>query len=322
MPKTPLMLEVQLTQEYLGFATHLVYLAPLYKECLDADTYAKGQGSTVAKVLEGRLDAHQQSGIAGVANIGNDLNWCGHPFAQANWYAFGRLAWNPEADTKAIAQDWVRQTFTNDEKSANVLVTMMMASREITVDYMTPLGLHHIMGWSHHYGPGPWIANKPRVDWTSVYYHKADSLGLGFDRTREGSGAVAQYFPPVEAQFASLDSCPENLLLWFHHVSWDYKMRSGKTLWNELCAHYYAGVDSVKWMQNSWQQVRGQIDESRFREVEMLLQMQYDEAVVWRNSCVLYFQSFSKRAIPAGLPKPDHDLQYYINKKYSFVPGN
>jgi len=224
MPNTPLMMEFQITQEYLGFATHLVYLGSLYEECLKSDTYAKGKGSTVAKIIEGKLDNQSISAMAGVANIGNDINWCGHPFAQANWYAFGRLAWDPELSSGLIAEEWLRLTFTPNEKFLNPIKKMMMASREITVNYMTPLGLHHIMGWSHHYGPGPWVKDKPRADWTAVYYHKADSLGIGFDRTKTGSNALSQYFPVVENKFKDLSTCPEEYLLWFHHVNWLLKV--------------------------------------------------------------------------------------------------
>src|SRR5690606_24990938 len=244
MPKTPLMMEFQITQEYLGFATHLVYLATLFKECLDADTYAKGPGSTVATVIDGSLDGHSISGMAGVANIGTDRNWCGHPFGQANWYAFGRLAWDHQLSAEEIAEEWIRMTFGNDEIVISTILPMMMVSREITVNYMTPLGLHHLMGRNHHYGPGPWV-DGGRPDWTSVYYHRADSMGIGFDRTTSGSDAVSQYFPPVAETFNSLEKCPEEYLLWFHHVPWDYKMKSGETLWNALVHKYYAGVDSV-----------------------------------------------------------------------------
>jgi len=198
----------------------------------------------------------------------------------------------------------------------------MMESRETTVNYMTPLGLHHIMGWSHHYGPGPWVANKQRADWTAVYYHKADSQGVGFDRTKSGSNALSQYAPEVEKQFEDLKTCPEQYLLWFHHLSWDYKLKSGNTLWDELCYHYYQGVESVKGMQKTWSETEDKIDPERFQQVKMLLAIQEHEAEVWRNSCVLYFQSFSKKPIPTGLEKPSQTLEYYQNLKYSFVPGN
>jgi alpha-glucuronidase len=320
MPKTHLMMEFQITQEYLGFATHLVYLATLFRECLDADTYAKGTGSTVAKVIDGTLDNHTLTGITGVANIGDDRNWCGHHFAQANWYAFGRLAWDHTQAADAIADDWLRMTFTNDQAVVSPLKKMMMESREATVNYMTPLGLHHIMGNGHHFGPGPWV-NFGRADWTSTYYHRADSLGLGFNRTTTGSTATDQYFPPVAAKFNSRTECPEEFLLWFHHVGWDEKLKSGRTLWESLCDHYYKGVEQVAAMQKTWDQMQGKIDPERFSHVKMFLAIQHKEAVLWRNSCVLYFQSFSKRPIPPGYEKPDHDLSYYESLSFPYAPG-
>jgi alpha-glucuronidase len=320
MPKTPLMMEFQITQEYLGFASHFVYLATLFKECLDSDTHAKGPGATVARVIDGSLDNHTLSGMAGVANIGNDRNWCGHPFAQANWYSFGRLAWNHELAAEEIADEWIRMTFTNEKGTVEQIKSMMMASREITVNYMTPLGLHHIMGRGHHYGPGPWVKGG-RPDWTSVYYHRADSVGIGFDRTASGSNAAGQYFPPVEKMFGSLEQCPEKYLLWFHHVPWDYKLKSGKTLWNALCDTYYSGVDSVRWLQRTWNKLEGKIDPERFNHVKMLLTIQEKEAVLWRNSCILYFQTFSGKPIPEGLEKPEHPLAYYEKLAFPYAPG-
>jgi len=320
MPKTPLMMEFQITQEYTGCATHLVYLAPLYEECLDADTYAKGKGSTVAKVIDGSLDNHRYSGLAGVSNIGNDRNWTGHPFAQSNWYAYGRLAWNPALSSEDIADEWIRQTFSNDTKVIDVLKPMMMQSREAMVDYMTPLGLHHIMARNHHWGPGPWV-DGGRPDWTSLYYHRADSLGIGFNRSSTGSNAVAQYYEPVRQQFDKLETCPENLLLWFHHVPWTYKLKNGQTLWNAICDHYYRGTDAVKQMQKQWQGLKGSIDDQRFDHVSQLLQIQVNESVWWRNACLLYFQQFSKMPIPEKYEKPDKTLEYYQNLQFRYVPG-
>jgi alpha-glucuronidase len=321
MPKTPLMMEFQITQEYLGFSTHLVYLSTLFKECLDADTKTSGHMSTVANIIDGSVDKHALTGIAGVANIGTDINWCGHPFAQANWYAFGRLAWNHTLTSESIAEEWIRMTFSNDDAVVKPVKDVMMASRKITVNYMTPLGLHHIMGWSHHHGPGPWIKDKHRADWTSVYYHKADSLGIGFNRTATGSDAVKQYSPAIAAKFSSLKDCPEEFLLWFHHVPWDHQMKSGRTLWDELCHRYYKGVDEVKWMQQSWQSLKGKVDQERFEEVASLLALQHEEASIWRDACVLYFQTFSKRPIPSTLPTPKHSLEYYKNLTYPYAPG-
>lgn len=322
MPKTPLMVELQITQEYLGMSTNLAYLATLFEENLKADTYAKGKGSTVGKIIDGTLDNHSLSAIAGVANIGNDINWTGHPFAQSNWYAFGRLAWDHELSSEEIADEWISMTFNTDKASEDSIKNMMMGSRETIVNYMTPLGLHHLMGWSHHYGPGPWIKDKPRADWTAVYYHQADSNGIGFDRTATGSNAVAQYFPEVALQFTNLDTCPEEYLLWFHHLPWDYRLKSGDTLWNGIVKHYYLGAEQVKGMQDTWNALEGKVDAEWHRSVKQLLAIQYDEAVWWRNSCVLYFQSFSNRPIPAGFPKPDHDLDYYESLEFKYVPGN
>ena len=321
MPKTPIMMEFQITQEYLGQATQLVYLAPLFKECLDSDTYEKGKGSFVSRVIDGSLEGHKLTGIAGVANIGDDRNWCGHPMAQSNWYAYGRLAWDPDLSSEVIATEWIRSTFSNDPLVVKTLAAMMMASREAAVDYMTPLGLHHIMGYSHHYGPGPWIKDKPRADWTSVYYHKADKEGIGFDRATTGSNALGQYAPEVQEKYGSIDTCPEEYLLWFHHVSWDHVMKSGRTLWDELCYRYYEGADSVAWMQRSWDTLGAKVDSNRFQHVKSLLAIQHNEAVWWRNACVLYFQTFSGREIPEGLEKPDKTLEYYESLQFPYAPG-
>jgi alpha-glucuronidase len=321
MLNTPLMMEFQITQEYLGFATHLVYLGTLYEECLQSDTYCKGKGSAVSKVIQGLYGNSGLSGMAGVANIGTDINWCGHPFAQANWFAFGRLAWNPDLKAEDIADDWIRMTFTNDNAFVEQVKHMMMASREITVNYMTPLGLHHMMDRGHHYGPGPWIDKAGRMDWTSVYYHKADSNGIGFDRTKSGSNALEQYFSPIPEIYGNPETCPDKYLLWFHHLSWDYITKSGRTLWEELCYRYYSGVDSVRQMRKTWEGMEGKIDEQRFRQVQMLLAIQEKEAVIWRDACLLYFQRFSKRAIPDAYEKPEHTLDYYMNLKKYNVPG-
>ncbi|QEC70043.1 alpha-glucuronidase [Panacibacter ginsenosidivorans] len=321
MPHTPLVMEFQLTQEYLGFSTHLVYLAPLFKECLDADTYEQGKNSTVSKVIDGSSEDHKLTGMAAVANIGSDIDWTGHPFAQANWYAFGRLAWDHELSAAQIADEWIRQTFTNIQHAVDTIKNIMLASREITVDYMTPLGLHHIMGYSHHYGPAPWYNAAQRADWNPVYYHKADSLGIGFDRTATGSNALAQYAPEARKQFQDLHTCDEKYLLWFHHVEWNYKMHSGRSLWDELCYKYYAGADSVKWMQQQWNSLKGFIDDERFEQVQMLLTIQQKEAVWWRNACVLYFQTFSRMPLPKGFEQPAKNLEYYESLQFPYAPG-
>ena len=321
MPRTPLMMEFQITQEYLGFATHLVYLAPLFEEALRADTYAKGPGSTVAKVLEGGVDPYALTGMAGVSNVGSDRNWCGSVFACANWYALGRLAWDPGLGSDVIADEWIRQTFTSDPAFVAPVKKMMLGSREAAVDYMTPLGLHHQMARNHHYGPGPWVSGGPRADWTSPYYHRADERGIGFDRTANGSNAVAQYFPPVAARWGSLEQVPDNLLLWFHHVPWDHRMRSGRPLWDELLVRYQAGVDAVRGMQATWAGLARFVDPERYEQVRAFLAIQEQEARWWRDACVLYFQTFSKRPLPEGYEKPAHDLEYYeaINSRYA--PG-
>lgn len=322
MPKTPLMMEFQITMEYLGQGTHLVYEAPLFKECLDADTYAKGKGSTVAKVIDGSVDNYAITGIAGVANIGNERNWTNHPFGQANWYSFGRLAWDHDLSSAQIADEWIRQTFTNQKTFVESVKGMMLASRQTMVNYMTPLGLHHIMGTGHHYGPAPWVSNAGRADWNPVYYHKADSTGIGFERTATGSNALSQYAAPVADQWKDENSCPEDYLLWFHHVAWNHKMRSGRTLWDELCYKYYTGVDSVRSMERNWDKMKSFIDNERFQQTKMFLAIQEKDAVWWRNACLLYFQTFSKMPIPASYEKPDHTLEYYKSLRFSYAPGN
>jgi len=321
MPETPLMMEFQITQEYLGQGTNLAYLAPMYKETLDADTYAKGEGSTVAKVVNGSLEGHRLSAIAGVTNIGTDRNWTSHHFAQSNWYTFGRLAWDHTLSSDTIAEEWLRMTFNNESEFVEPIKDMMLESREAIVNYTTPLGLHHLMGWSHHYGPGPWIDNKHRADWTSVYYHRADSAGIGFDRTATGSNALAQYFPPVQEEFSNPKTIPQEFLLWFHHLPWDHKMESGNVLWDEMVYKYYEGVDQVREMQRIWDQMEPFVDVERFNHVKTFLVIQEKEAVWWRDACVLYFQTFSKRPIPAGLEEPEHSLEYYMSLNPRYVPG-
>jgi alpha-glucuronidase len=321
MPSTPLIPEFQITQEYLGFATHLVFLAPLFKECLDSDTYGNGKGSTVARVIDGSVQKKSITGMAGVANIGNDRNWCGHPFAQANWFAFGRLAWDHSLSAESIADEWIRMTLGNDAEVIKKSKDIMLASREVLVNYMTPIGLHHIMGWDHHYGPGPWIKDKPRADWTSVYYHQAEEHGVGFDRTSSGSNALEQYHPQVARIFGDVKKCPDEYLLWFHHVSWDHRLKSGRTVWEEMCYRYDAGTDSVKWMQRQWNSLEGKIDPEQFHHVKSLLEIQYQEANWWRDACLLYFQTFSKKDFPKGFRKPGNTLEYYQRQEFPFAPG-
>jgi alpha-glucuronidase len=320
MPQTPVMPEFQITQEYLGSSVHLVFLAPLFEECLKSDTHAKGEGSLVARVVDGTLHNYRITAMAGVSNIGNVRNWTGHPFAQANWYAFGRLAWDPYMSSADIADEWIRMTFTNEPSALEIIKKMMLDSREIAVNYMTPLGLHHIMYSGHHYGPGPWV-NRGRSDWTSVYYHRADTLGIGFDRTSKGSDAVSQYFKPVRDMFENLNTCPENLLLWFHHLPWDYRLASGNTLWDEICFRYDGGVKSVKKLQTDWKKTEGIVDKDRFDQVSALLVKQERDASIWRDGCILYFQTFSGRPLPGGVAQPEHDLDYYRNHRYTDILG-
>jgi alpha-glucuronidase len=322
MPHTPPMLELQITKEYLGFATHLVYLGPLFEETLRADTYARGQGSTVARVVDGSLFGYTQTGMAGVANIGTDRDWTGSAFNQANWYVFGRLAWDPSLSTRDIAEEWVRMTFSNDPAFVAPVVAMMMASREAAVDYMTPLGLHHQMARSTHYGPGPWVSGGPRADWTSVYFNRADAQGLGFDRTATGSNAVSQYAAAAAAQFSDLKRVPDNLLLWFHHVPWDYRMRSGRTLWDELVMHYSEGVRAVSKMRDVWAGLAGKVDSERYAQVSTFLTIQESEARWWRDASIAYFQTFSHRPLPPGYAPPEHDLHYYETLCFPYVPGS
>lgn len=322
MPKTPLVMEFQVTQEYLGQATNLVYLAPLFKEVLDSDTYSNGNGSTVAKVIDGSLNNHRLNGMAGVANIGNDINWCGHPFAQANWYALGRLNWDYNLSSEKIADEWLRMTFTNNTSFIANAKKMMLESRDIMVQYSNPNGLHHIMGTGHHYGPAPWVSNLNRPEWNPVYYHKADSAGIGFNRTSSGSNAIAQYFPEARKVWEEINSCDEKYLLWFHHASWHFKMKSGRTLWDELCYQFYTGAERVKQMQQKWNGLKQFVDADRFEHVKQLLGIQYSEAVWWRNACLLYFQTFSKMPIPSHYEKPDKTLEYYKSLRFPFAPGN
>jgi alpha-glucuronidase len=308
MPKTQLMPELQITQEYLGQSKQLAFLAPLWREFLDADTFAKGKGSTVTKVIDGSLNGQRLTGIAGVANTGSDRNWTGHLLAQANWYAFGRLAWQPGLASQQIADEWVRLTLTQDRPAGATITRTLLESHEAVVDYMTPLGLTHIMWMGHHYGPQPWCDKLPRPDWNPIYYHQADAEGLGFDRTRKGSDAVSQYNSGVRERFADLATCPDELLLWFHHVPWDHKLRSGKTLWDELGLRYQRGVDWTRAARKRWDTLSGVIDPERHAAVAEKLAIQEQDAIRWHNACLLYFQTFSKRPFPAGVDKPQFTL--------------
>ena len=322
MPETPLMMEFQITKEYLGFATHLVYLGPMYEEVLRADTHAKGPGSTVAKVVDGSLEGHALSGIAGVANIGSDRNWSGSHFDQANWYVFGRMAWDPSIDARTVAQEWTRMTFTRDPAFVRPVVEMMMASHQAAVDYMTPLGLHHLMGRGHHYGPAPWVEGGPRADWTSVYFHRATEEGIGFDRTTSGSDAVSQYAPPVAEVFNDPARVPEDFLLWFHHRPWTSRVSSGRMLWDELVHRYSRGVGEVARMRDTWTGLDRYVDPERHHQVERFLAIQQQEAQWWRDASIAYFQTFSGLPLPEGEAPPAHSLEYYKSLEFPYAPGD
>lgn len=282
--QTPQIAELQITQEYLGQSKHLTYLAPMWKEFF------------------GFVNPNKLVGISGVANIGDDANWCGHPFSQANWYAFGRLAWNPSLTAEEIAHEWLVQTYENqDERFTKPVEMMMMTSREACVNYMMPLGLHHIFKFDHHYGPEPdgFIASYP-LEWCPVYYHKADAQGVGFDRSSKGTDAVGQYPEPYRSLYDNIATCPEEYLLWFHHVAWDYKMKSGSTLWQELCMKYNMGVAMVEVYRDYWhtsakQYMKGH--EQEWQHTDSLLNVQLENAKEWRNTCLKYFQTFSKMKI-------------------------
>lgn len=296
MPHTQQMVEFQVTQEYLGHANHLAYLAPMWKEFFD---YVP---STSIKAA------------AGVANIGDDPNWTGHPLAQANWYAFGRLAWNPQLTSDEILSEWIDQSLVNPcEGTAevkNTLMGMMLKSRETVVDYMMPLGLHHIFAFGHHYGPEPWCdVPGARPDWLPKYYHRADSEGLGFDRSPSGSDAVSQYPEPLRSQLADIDTCPEEFLLWFHHVPWDHKMKSGRTMWDELCHAYERGVSQAVRQQRAWESARLDVDSALFADVERRLMTQVRDAQWWKDACLLYFQQYSLKPFPADVTLPVHTLE-------------
>ena len=309
LQKTPMMVEFQITQEYLGAANHLVYLASMWKEFFSF-------------VKPASLKA-----MAGVANIGDDTNWCGHHFAQSNWYAFGRLAWDPALTSEQIAEEWLRQTFfaskankferSGEERLIGSVKQLMLDSREACVNYMMPLGIHHIFAGTHHYGPAPWYSPKGlRADWTPPYYHRADSIGLGFDRTLTGSANVKQYPEELCRLYNDINTCPENLLAWFHHVPWDHRMKSGRTFWDELCHKYDEGVREARHFVAVWDAMQPYVDQQRFDEVQRKLRIQARDAEWWRDACLLYFQTFSHRPIPQDMEHPVHNLdemmQYVI----------
>jgi alpha-glucuronidase len=311
MPSTPLALELQITKEYLGQDTHLAYLGPLYEEVLKSDTYAAGAGTTVAKVIDGSAQNYAITAIAGVANVGDDANWTGSHFNQANWYVFGRMAWNPDISAKTVAEEWVRETFSNDPAVVTPVVDVMMKSRAALVNYMTPLGLAHIMATGHHYGPGAWVSDQTRVEWNPVYYHKADAQGIGFDRSATGSNAVSQYFAPLKDTLGNKATVPEDVLLFFQHVGWQDKLSTGRTVWAELVHRYSQGVDDVAAMRTSWATVKTRIDGQRFDDVTKFLEIQHYEARWWRDASLAYFAQVSKLAIPSGYAPLAQSLSYY-----------
>lgn len=295
MPRTPLMAEFQITQEYLGHSNHLAYLAPMWKEFFSF-------------VPPASLKA-----IAGVANTGTDANWCGHTFAQANWYAFGRLAWNPHLSSEEIADEWLRQSICQskmEKEEESSLKRMMLESREAVVNYMMPLGLHHLFAWGHHYGPEPWCdIPGARPDWMPSYYHKAGKDGIGFNRSHTGSNATGQYPDALRSLYDHVSTCPEEYLLWFHHLPWTYRMKSGRTLWEELCLHYDCGVRQVREFQKIWDNARESIIPGLFEDVRSSLKIQLRDAVWWKDACLLYFQGFSNLPFPADMERPIHELE-------------
>jgi alpha-glucuronidase len=312
MRGTPLALEVEITKEYLGFNTHLAYLGTMWEEVLKSQTARPHLTSEVADSI---------SAMAGVANTGTDRNWSGSHFDQANWYAFGRLAWNPRQGARPIAEEWTRMTWGNDPRLVAPVVDMMMGSRQTVVNYMTPLGLTHQMGTGHHYGPAPWVSDQKRPEWNPTYYNRADRNGIGFDRTATGSSAVAQYAPSVARRFAGLDTVGDDYLLWFHHVPWDMRLDTGRTVWDELVTRYTLGVEQAAAMEQEWQRLRPFIDPERFADVSNSLAIQHREAKWWRDACIAYFQSVNRRPLPPGFAPPEHSLGYYESLQFPNAPG-
>ena len=311
MPQTRLMLELQITKEYLGFASHLAYLGPMSEEVLDADT---GGGTSVADIVA-------PVGMAGVANIGSDRNWTGSVFDQANWYAFGRLAWNPALPSDAIAREWTAQTLSRDPAALEPVTRMMLDSREAVVQYMTPLGLAHLMGTGHHYGPAPWVCDLARPEWNPCYYHRADHYGIGFDRTARGSNALSQYDPAIAAQWSDPATTDPRFLLWFHRVAWDHRMPTGRPLWEELVAEYDRGLEKVDGFAATWASLQSRIDPERFRAISERLAIQQEEARWWRDGSLAYWQSVNRLPLPEGAAEPAFTLDYYRALEFPEAPG-
>ncbi len=304
MPRTPLAAELQITQEYLGHSTHLVYLAPMWKELLDADTFTAHPGtaaSTVSTVIDGSAHGYRATAIAGVANTGRDMNWSGHHFAQANWYAYGRLAWNPDAGAAEIADEWIAMTWSRAADVIPVVRSMMLDSREAFVRYTMPLGLHHLIG-GDHYAPMPENPDPRRADWSAIYYHRADASGIGVDRSTRGTRAVEQYRSPLRERWNDPRTTPDTLLLWFHRLPWDYKLASGETLWDAIVRHYTRGAEEAASLEARWTSLRGKVDVERHEAVAAKLRQQTLDAAAWRDKCLKYFQQFSQRPIGGRTP--------------------
>jgi alpha-glucuronidase len=313
MPRTRLALEVQATKEYLGFSTHLAFLGTMWEEVLGARTHALEGGPTVADSIHA---------VAGVANTGRDRNWTGSHFDQANWYALGRLAWDHHLPAGLIAAEWTRLTWGSDAELVETITGMMLRSREAVVNYTGPLGLHHLMASGHHHGPGPWVDDLPRADWNPTYFHRADRHGIGFNRTARGSDAVSQYRPAVAACLASRNCVPDELLLWFHRVGWDERLRSGRTLWEELVHRYDQGVDTIAAFRADWAALAGKVDPERHAAVAARLATQEREARWWRDASIAYWMSVNHRPLPAGAKMPAHDLATYRAVRHLNVPGD
>ncbi|MBO9576069.1 MAG: alpha-glucuronidase [Sphingobium sp.] len=322
MPNTALFPELQITKEYLGQGTSLAYLGPLFTELLNADTMANGKGTTVVRIVDGSAEGQKLTGMAGPSNIGRSRDWSGSTFNQANWYAFGRLAWDPSLSAEDIAREWAAQTFNPDKRVVDPVVKMMMGSREAVVDYTGALGLAHQMATGHHYGPGPWISDLKRPEWNPVYYNRADKNGIGFDRTKTGTDAIGQYAPDVAALLADPKTTPEIELLWFHHLPWTYRMKSGATLWEELVRHYDRGVASVNDMRARWAGLKGLVDAERWEKTDALLGMEQRDAKLWRDASLAYWMSLNGLALPAGAAAPGHDLNWYKALRFPYAPGN
>jgi len=293
----------------------------MYEEALRTDMVGQGARSSLARIADGSLHGQPLTCMTAVANIGVDRNWCGSHFDQANWFAFGRLAWDPDAAARDIAAEWAALTFSARPQVVREIVELMMRSREAVVDYMTPLGLHHLMDTGHHHGPGPWVSELSRPEWNPTYYHRADRGGIGFDRTATGSNAVAQYAPAVARRYADPRTTPEELLLWFHHLPWNYRMSSGRTLWEEIVAHYDHGVAAAHDLGQRWSRLGREIDPRRFAEVSELLRVQEREAQWWRDACIAYFRSVSGLPMPRGTKAPPLTLEQYKSRRFPYAPG-